>query len=516
MSRWHKASCTEPDVFADGNTPRCRSCQSCPDIQQLVAQHVCSNTQLTVPPDEHFGELNLYWPECVPYEGSTEVSALHRSEEHTDQTGRIYDLYSSTDVSTFPNIYKATLRGNEFRVLCLPAVEDSDTLIHVELETYRRDACPEYETTSYAWGGEDGDNTSCYPIFVGEYWDILLQTKNCWSMLRYLRPTRGLRIVWVDAICIDQSNVLERNAQVAQMSAIYRGCSRVFVYLGEEISQMPLRRPGQAFYPYRRNFHEIGEVISESTMDLQKLLGLRYFSRVWIIQELLLAPSAVFPVLGTEFIAVGLTPARLTTTTSQWTWDALPTPWLQYIFSGGFPMKDSLFKILKPTWNSRASDPRDKIFGIHGLIQNKSISDVLKPDYSISTLHMFIGIFCYTLLTLKRTELLLIASGQSVGQVYASWLPDWERRETWQEIFQWPEISGKHSESSHSEERRQKGQEVSMDESESSAGSLDSRISELIGEFHNPIFVGNPGLTRWQMKQSKSRINAPSSCKKSA
>lgn len=65
----------------------------------------------------------------------------------------------------------------------------------MELETYRHDACPEYETTSYAWSGEDGDSTLSYPIYIGKYWDVPFQTKNCWFMLQYLRPGRGIRIV---------------------------------------------------------------------------------------------------------------------------------------------------------------------------------------------------------------------------------------------------------------------------------------------------------------------------------
>jgi len=47
-------------------------------------------------------------------------------------------------------------------------------------------------------------------------------------------PVEPLRI-WVDALCIDQSNVVERNAHVHLMAEIYAGADMVHVWIGEEI-----------------------------------------------------------------------------------------------------------------------------------------------------------------------------------------------------------------------------------------------------------------------------------------
>jgi heterokaryon incompatibility protein (HET) len=94
--------------------------------------------------------------------------------------------------------YSGTLPSTSFRLLRLDGVGDSDYPLHCELETYGLGDCPEYETVSYCWGGEDNDNRQRYPVFVGPYWDVLLQMKNCADMLRYLHPLRGFRLVWVD------------------------------------------------------------------------------------------------------------------------------------------------------------------------------------------------------------------------------------------------------------------------------------------------------------------------------
>jgi hypothetical protein len=50
-------------------------------------------------------------------------------------------------------------------------------------------------------------------------------TKNLKEALVSLRLTEGPRHLWVDAVCIDQANVKERNHQVAQMGTIYANAS---------------------------------------------------------------------------------------------------------------------------------------------------------------------------------------------------------------------------------------------------------------------------------------------------
>ncbi|KAH8586865.1 heterokaryon incompatibility protein-domain-containing protein, partial [Bisporella sp. PMI_857] len=184
--------------------------------------------------------------------------------------------------------YEPTLGADEFRLACLSAAMDDKSPIHLTLEMYPKNDCPEYETVSYSWGGEDGDSSRCQPVYIGGYWDVLLHTKNCRDLLQYLRSRRVIQHVWVDAICIDQTNAFERASQVNMMGAIYQGCLRVVIYLGRSLEQAVLsNEPRRQVYRPRYGLHEIGNDL------LQELLQLRYFSRVWVIQELLLAPSAI-------------------------------------------------------------------------------------------------------------------------------------------------------------------------------------------------------------------------------
>lgn len=193
--------------------------------------------------------------------------------------------------------YQDTLKGDEFRLICLTDSAEEQYPVYLELETYARDSCSEYETTSYNWADENDDNKFCRPVYVGPYWDVLLQTNNCWSMLRFLRPYRRIRHSWVDAVCINQKNMAEREEQVSIMGLIYQNCLRTVLYLGEDVVGV---RTGEC--RKRSQFHVLAgkPLLAEGTKQsadsgpsLKDLLQLRYFTRVWVIQELPLCKGQI-------------------------------------------------------------------------------------------------------------------------------------------------------------------------------------------------------------------------------
>jgi len=116
---------------------------------------------------------------------------------------------------------------DSIRVLhLLPGAFDDD--INVELAEVTLSRSPPYEALSYVWGSPTPtDPISCH----GE--DILV-TANCISAMRHLRHKKKPRTLWIDAICIDQSLMDERNHQVGLMGDIYSKAKRVVIWLGEE------------------------------------------------------------------------------------------------------------------------------------------------------------------------------------------------------------------------------------------------------------------------------------------
>ncbi|KAK1908926.1 hypothetical protein P3342_006806 [Pyrenophora teres f. teres] len=93
---------------------------------------------------------------------------------------------------------------------------------------------------------------------------------------------------WIDALCIDQSNVLERNHQVAQMSKIYAGAERVHIWLGkmDDLS-------------FATVLEHRNEMIVSNEQSIRYKPACRYFincvvrneywTRTWIVQEYMLA-----------------------------------------------------------------------------------------------------------------------------------------------------------------------------------------------------------------------------------
>jgi len=80
---------------------------------------------------------------------------------------------------------------------------------------------------NYTWGFNNCDHQILcdeHPFFV---------TANCHAALKHLRLPSRTRTIWVDAICIDQSSMSERNEQVKLMGDIYKLANKVFIWLGQ-------------------------------------------------------------------------------------------------------------------------------------------------------------------------------------------------------------------------------------------------------------------------------------------
>ncbi|XEV05057.1 hypothetical protein FSHL1_010344 [Fusarium sambucinum] len=419
MSRWHHPFCDTPSVFVQAGLPYCKSCGKSPDINKLIIEQADVKPPWTIPPDEKPGELRLRWPASVIRNSPAEVS----TETSTTTTSKQFNVESSIHAhpSLAHPIYTRRLDDTEFRVLSISPAIDEDCPIHAVLGDYQIDSCPEYETVSYCWGGEDGDARQNRPVYVGDYWDVLLQTKNCWSMLQYIRLESHTRLIWIDAICINQNDNLEKETQVPLMGRIYWRCLRAIIYLGEDVVKPKGLFPTKGrLYPKRYDFTEFEDLIPNSIMGREQIFELEYFQRLWVIQEVILAPLAVIPAHGYEFRV------RAGTNLPPWKTrsDDISHPWMDYACTGS--VSESLSYLLQQTRSSVATDPRDKVYGILGLgLQVEGF----KPDYSISRLHTYIGTILHLVVVEQCVEILTVVSDHQSGSNFPSWLPDWSLEE---------------------------------------------------------------------------------------
>ncbi|KAE9369872.1 HET-domain-containing protein [Stipitochalara longipes BDJ] len=144
-----------------------------------------------------------------------------------------------------------------------------------------------YEALSYTWGSK---------LFLGK---ISLNgrpfsvTSNLRAALGRLRHEDESRLLWVDAICIDQSNLSERSKQVGLMKRIYSQASHVLVWLGERCPQDVITFMEEIASHDDANAWlttTIGNPrYSKSWRAMRRLFSLNYWYRIWIVQEVVVS-----------------------------------------------------------------------------------------------------------------------------------------------------------------------------------------------------------------------------------
>lgn len=167
------------------------------------------------------------------------------------------------------------------------------------LEVFTLDEHPAYEALFYTWDKQP----SALPILVND--KIVTVSQGVDTALRNLRRADAARVLWIDALCIDQGNIYERSQQVQLMRFIYNSAARVLVWLGSvnESTNRAMqlirsmnenREPGP--FGVLRHMREMIHVV--------QIFERPWFSRVWIIQEIAMAKIESLVGCGHEYYTV--------------------------------------------------------------------------------------------------------------------------------------------------------------------------------------------------------------------
>ncbi|KAI1847418.1 hypothetical protein JX266_006643 [Neoarthrinium moseri] len=172
-----------------------------------------------------------------------------------------------------------------------------------ELPVLGQDSQQNYEALSWCWG--TGNRDRALLITRGENIYKMKVTRELALALKYLRHKNRNRLLWIDAICIDQENTQERNHQVQMMSLIYTKASGVCVWLGEDDDDSNLAI--QFVKEDILNFENFDAVCSnkknaDKWRALLMLMQRPWFSRRWVVQEIALAQKATI-YCGPDIIA---------------------------------------------------------------------------------------------------------------------------------------------------------------------------------------------------------------------
>ncbi|KAJ4991777.1 ankyrin and HET domain-containing protein [Stagonosporopsis vannaccii] len=295
-----------------------------------------------------------------------------------------------------------------------------------------------YEALSYAWGEPLLDKS----VQLGG--NQFAVTSNLLSILRAIRYADKSRIIWVDAICIDQHNVLERSHQVSRMNDIYSKASNVIVWLGEPRSDAALAfdflqefgHPDDECPTLRR-----AERNAEQTaMSVRSLLTRPWWMRIWTAQEWILAKSSTFQcgqhTLGGDVLLRCLDHFRRHVKSVNCCDMQLASDFLFQIGDSLQPML--ALESVKQSYAEQdfsyslgflrvrqATDPRDKVYGVLALAAQRYVG-LLKADYNLLVEKVYEQI---TVALIQRTGNLNVLSHVAPNQPrnldVPSFVPDW-------------------------------------------------------------------------------------------
>lgn len=239
---------------------------------------------------------------------------FQQHDEHEFCLGQL-DSKPSSPKTVFK--YESLHHANSIRLLELGPARDQAEALRGRLFEQTDFESAGYEALSYVWG-IDGPKDR---LELGE---STMQISTALHLaLQSLRQPSSPRILWVDAICINQEDDKEKMDQICRMGSIYKSAERVLIWLGEatpntaqafEFIDHFSRRYGhtdEQSPPLMSCFGSFGNRSIEHVLpsyvekkgpmickmaessQLEDILGRPWFTRLWIIQELLLSKSAV-------------------------------------------------------------------------------------------------------------------------------------------------------------------------------------------------------------------------------
>lgn len=366
-----------------------------------------------------------------------------------------------------------------FRLLSVASQSSESSGVVYTLQTFPLNNAPSYAALSYTWGSaiiedyeseddgvENDENENEAPGCSESNSQIIIdgnQVQVTENLLHFLMQwTRedgflGSKFVWIDALCINQMDLSERSSQVQQMGKTFSCAEQVVIWLGRDTSDLDdfiwlhenllplvLQEPnqqGETLMARDRYDPEILEALEvSSSMSLDTRLHSyyrfcdrrRWFSRVWVRQEYVLAAERTFlcgsarlpqyydmvhlanfftfsswfvPLaafgkspqflnrsLGFHFsilVAIENALGQMLRGDQMWS-DAKITGGCETLMSSGYFLLEYLIQLSRPC---EAKDGRDKIYGLLGLAESclpAGISLII-ADYTKSMQEVFVS-----------------------------------------------------------------------------------------------------------------------------
>ncbi|POS71429.1 hypothetical protein DHEL01_v210177 [Diaporthe helianthi] len=245
------------------------------------------------------------------------------------------------------------------------------------------------------------------------------------ALLR-LRNSTEVRPVWADAICINQRDDQEKSHQVRKMRSIFKQAHRVLIWLDEKnshVAQVAFELAGRI---HQGKLQAIPPPQSAIWGALIRLFDKDWFRRIWCLQEVVLASSALViwgpattpwddigfsagwlcNTVGHEVLSIWLVKIRRwdhSKTYGEMTYhpgvyraDLMYSLWLANNSEASLAKPVSFYELLCQTRPFESTDPRDKVFSLIGIPTADADPDrnecFYEPDYSKTTEEVFVEV----------------------------------------------------------------------------------------------------------------------------
>ncbi|CAJ2501338.1 Uu.00g041910.m01.CDS01 [Anthostomella pinea] len=305
------------------------------------------------------------------------------------------------------------LPGKDFiRLVTIhPGEFADDIVISLEVTAFPLDNPPVYEALSYVWGLPSDPGLVHVTCSRAQQRTTILATQNLVVALRHLRYVDKPRVMWMDALSINQKADVEKSSQVAKMGEVFRLATRVVAWLGPEENDSDHAIGLMEYFgsqidvDWDYGFDEIYLAKSEAIV----FAGFRRITWNTLRRALHLLHMKCISLIG------------------------VPNDFGQKLISlEGFiyqRLDMSVRDFMYVFGNSRCHDPRDRIYGALSLLDKENRAIIPEPDYTKHWAQIYQDIATRYMRRTTRLDLLLDCESLA-GQTCASWVLDWSRDST--------------------------------------------------------------------------------------
>ncbi|PPJ57564.1 hypothetical protein CBER1_10535 [Cercospora berteroae] len=250
------------------------------------------------------------------------------------------------------------------------------------------DTQPKYAALSYVWGTD----IPAHEIYLND--QSVLVRKNLYDFFHNLTlefweygRAHHWKYLWIDALCIDQSNIVERNQQVSMMDRIYSEVAIVIVWMGQLFGDIPRDLP-----QWREEQRQEEQQRHRDYVGLNGFLDAVYWDRTWTVQEFILARKVHFfwinrdgermDMLAEEAMAQMTSMYKLNIGFIRGGRAYLST---LYDKLNGWLEDSSLLDWMLEFYSCECLDKRDRIFALMGLVkqEERELLSIFFPDYGL-------------------------------------------------------------------------------------------------------------------------------------